>query len=53
MKEVAKAGNFDVTEIKDLKSAKKHAVEVETYLSEARKLDHSIPSFEPIHIPFQ
>ncbi|KAG8978929.1 hypothetical protein FRB90_008250, partial [Tulasnella sp. 427] len=45
--------NYNIYEMKELKSAKKHALEVETYIEEAHKLDPKVTNVGHIHIPFQ
>ncbi|KAG9042059.1 hypothetical protein FS837_011387 [Tulasnella sp. UAMH 9824] len=45
--------NYNVYEMKDLKAAKKYALEVETYVGEARKLDPRVANLGQISIPFQ
>lgn len=45
--------NYNIYEMKELKSAKKYALEVETFIAEARKLDNRIPDLGQISIPFQ
>ncbi|KAG8959145.1 hypothetical protein FRC00_001900 [Tulasnella sp. 408] len=45
--------NYNVYEMKDLKAAKKYALEVETYIGEARKLDPRVANLGQISIPFQ